>query len=105
MLKHVVLLKWKPETSDADKQTVRDALAALPTAIPQIRHYSFGDDAQLADGNHDFAIIAEFDNRSDWQTYVTHEQHQHVISEHIRPILQGRVAVQFEFLSRYSGEI
>jgi len=96
VLKHVVLLRWKPEASDADKQAVRDELATLPAAIPEIRRYVFGDDAGLADGNFDFAIIAEFDNRPDWQTYATHEQHQRVIAEHIRPILQDRAAVQYE---------
>ena len=96
MLRHVVLLRWKPEVTDAAKQAVRDGLAALPAAIPEIRRYAFGDDAALSDGNFDFAIIAEFDNRPDWQTYVTHEQHQQVIAEHIRPILQDRAAVQYE---------
>jgi hypothetical protein len=89
-------LRWKPEASDADKQAVRDGLATLPSAIPEIRRYAFGDDAELAEGNFDFAIIAEFDNRPDWQTYVTHKEHQRVIAERIRPILQDRAAVQYE---------
>jgi hypothetical protein len=97
MLRHVVLLRWAPEASDADKQSVRDGLAELPAAIPEIQHYVFGDDAGLADGNFDFAIIADFESRPDWQTYVSHEQHQRVITERIRPILQDRAAVQYEF--------
>ncbi len=97
MLRHVVLLRWKPVASDADKQAVRDGLAELPGAIPEIRRYVFGNDAGLADGNFDFAIIADFESRPDWQTYVSHELHQRVIAEHIRPILEDRVAVQYEF--------
>jgi hypothetical protein len=96
VLRHIVLLQWKPDASDADKQAVRVELASLPAAIPEIRHYAFGDDAGLADGNFDFAIIAEFDSRPEWQTYVTHAEHQRVIAERIRPILQNRVAVQYE---------
>ena len=97
MLRHVVLLRWKPEASGADKQAVRDELAALPAAVPEIHRYVFGDDTGLADGNYDFAIIADFESRPDWQTYVTHEQHQRVIAERIRPILQDRAAVQYEY--------
>jgi len=96
MLRHIVLLRWRPEASDADKQAVHDELAKLPAAIPEIHRYVFGDDARLADGNFDFAIVADFESRPDWQTYVSHEQHQQVIAERIRPILQDRAAVQYE---------
>jgi len=97
VLRHVVLLRWRPEASNADKQAVRDELAELPAAIPEIHRYVFGDDAGLANGNFDFAIIADFESRSNWQTYVSHEQHQRVITERIRPILQERAALQYEF--------
>ena len=96
MLRHVVLLRWKPGTSAERKQAVREGLAALPAAIPQIRNYQFGDDAALAEGNFEFAIVADFDSRSDFQLYAAAEAHQRLIAEHIRPILQERAAVQFE---------
>ena len=54
MLRHVVLMRWKPGTSDAQKQAVREGLTALPAAIPEIRSYQFGDDAAIAEGNYEF---------------------------------------------------
>ena len=33
VLRHVVLLRWKPGTSDADLQAIRLGLAELPAAI------------------------------------------------------------------------
>jgi hypothetical protein len=95
VLRHVVLMRWKPEASDAQKQAVREGLAALPAAIPGIRSYQFGDDAAIVDGNFEFAIVADFDSRSDFQTYVAHDVHQKLIAERIRPILQDRAAVQY----------
>ena len=95
MLRHVVLMRWKPGTSDAQKQAVREGLAALPAAIPEIRSYQFGDDAEIVEGNYEFAIVADFDNRSDFQTYSAHDAHQKLISELIRPILQDRAAAQY----------
>ncbi len=88
-------MRWKPGTSDAQKQAVREGLAALPAAIPEIRSYQFGDDAEIVEGNYEFAIVADFDNRSDFQTYSAHDAHQKLISERIRPILQDRVAAQY----------
>ena len=99
MLRHVVLMRWKPGTSADQKQAVREGLAALPAAIPQIRSYRFGDDAAISEGNFAFAIVADFDNRSDFQTYAAHDAHQKLIAERIRPILQERAAVQYEIES------
>ena len=95
MLRHVVLMRWKEGTSDAQKRAVREGLAALPAAIPEIRSYRFGDDAALAEGNFDFAVVADFDDATDFQTYASHDAHQKLITEHIRPILRDRVAVQY----------
>jgi hypothetical protein len=96
VLRHVVLMRWKPGTSTDQKQAIRERLAALPAAIPQIRSYQFGDDAAIAEGNFEFAIVADFDNGSDFQIYAAHDVHQRLIAEHIRPILQDRAAVQYE---------
>jgi len=96
VLRHVVLMRWKPGTSDAEKQAVREGLAALPAEIPEIRSYQFGDDLAIAEGNYGFAIVADFENPPDFQAYSVHEVHQKLIAERIRPILQDRAAVQYE---------
>ena len=88
-------MRWKPGTSDAQKQAVREGLTALPAAIPEIRSYQFGDDAAIAEGNYEFAIVADFENAADFQIYASHDAHQKLIAERIRPILQDRAAVQY----------
>ena len=97
MLRHVVLFRWKPEISGADIQSVRDSLAELPTSIPEICSYKYGDDVRLSDGNFDFALVADFENTQGFQTYAAHPDHQRVIAERIRPLVEERVAVQYEF--------
>jgi len=88
-------MRWKEGTSDAQKQAVREGLAALPAAIPEIRRYQFGDDAAIVEGNFEFAVVADFDNASDFRTYAAHDAHQKLIAECIRPILRDRAAVQY----------
>ncbi|MCZ7525991.1 MAG: Dabb family protein [Acidimicrobiia bacterium] len=95
MLRHVSLLTWTPEATAEQRQAVRDALGRLPGRIPEIRDYRFGDDAGLADGNADFAVVADFDSPEAYDAYARHPDHQAVIADHIRPILAGRLAVQF----------
>ncbi len=95
-IRHVVLFKFRPDASAEDKQVMQDGLAALPTAIPELVRYRFGPDLGLADGNHDFAIVADVANRDDFRTYIEHPRHQDAIVRLIRPIIAERTAVQFE---------
>jgi hypothetical protein len=72
------------------------ALAALPAQIPQIRAYRYGADAKLTEGNHDFAIVADFDDADAFRAYVVHPAHQRLVVENIRPLMAERAAVQFQ---------
>ena len=95
MLRHVVCLQFKAETTAAQRQALADALATLPARIPEIRNYTFGSDAGLADGNHDFAIVADFDDAEAWARYQHDPEHQRILAELVRPVIAARAAVQF----------
>ena len=72
------------------------ALAALPGRIPELRAYGFGADAGLADGNFDYAVVADFDDVAGYERYRDHPAHREVIVQHLAPIIATRVAVQHE---------
>jgi hypothetical protein len=95
-IRHVVLFKFRPDATAEDKTAMQDGLAALPSAIPELLRYSFGPDLGLAQGNYDFAIVADVANREDFRTYVEHPRHQDTIVRLIRPIIAERTAVQIE---------
>jgi len=95
MLRHVVVFTWKPGTSAESLADLRAGLAALPGQIPEIRAYSFGDDAGMAAGNEAFAVVADFDDEAGWRSYATHPSHVEVLDGLVRPILARRHAVQF----------
>lgn len=91
--RHVVLLELR-DLSESRRQAILDGLAALPAAIPTIRHYEFGFDAGLAGTNADLAIVADFDDEDGYRTYADHPAHQAFIADHLRAVLAGRTAVQ-----------
>ena len=95
MIRHCVLLKWRDDATAEQRHAVLDGLTALPGLIPEIRAYTFGADASLVTGNHDLAVVADFDDAAGFHTYATHPDHVRVIDERIKPILAERVAVQF----------
>jgi Stress responsive A/B Barrel Domain len=97
MFRHVVMLRWAETATADDHHAVRDALEALPPAIPEIRSYRVGVDAGLApEGNSDLVVVADFDDVAGYLVYRDHPAHQDVIVRLIRPILASRAAVQHE---------
>ena len=56
-----------------------------------------GADARINDGNFDFVVVADFDDVNGYLVYRDHpDHHVAVITDHIRPILAERCAVQHE---------
>ncbi|GAA3021069.1 Dabb family protein [Streptosporangium longisporum] len=96
MFRHVVLFTWAEESTGEQRARVAEELGKLPAAIPEIRAYTLGADAGVSPGNHQFAIVADFDGVDEFVTYRDHPLHQAVIAEHIKPIMDTRAAVQFE---------
>ncbi|GAA3786023.1 hypothetical protein GCM10022226_00160 [Sphaerisporangium flaviroseum] len=97
MFRHVVLFTWVAGTTDEQKATVEAALKELPGAIPEIRRYEIGSDAGVNPGNHEFAVVADFDSVEDYLVYRDHPVHRAVIADAIKPILAERAAVQYAF--------
>ncbi|MER6174489.1 Dabb family protein [Streptosporangium sp. NPDC001681] len=96
MFRHVVLFTWAQEATDEQRARVATELGKLPEAITEIRSYTLGTDAGVNPGNHQFAVVADFDNVDDYLAYRDHPLHQAVIAEHIKPIVASRAAIQFE---------
>ncbi|GII77394.1 hypothetical protein Sru01_23760 [Sphaerisporangium rufum] len=96
MFRHIVLFTWVAEATEEQKARVTEGLHGLPAVIPEIRRYEFGADAGMAPGNHEFALVADFDSEEDYLVYRDHPVHQAVIADAIRPIMAGRASVQYK---------
>lgn len=97
MIRHIVLLTWKADTTDQQKELVASELAVLSKTVPGIRAYHFGADAGLVTaGNADFALTADFDDADAYLVYRDHPAHVEVLEKTIRPILERRMAAQLE---------
>ncbi len=97
MFRHVVMFRWKPETSPDAVADIVEQLNGLPAEIPQLRAYHFGTDAGINEGNHDFVVVADFDSAADYVAYRDNEKHRAISSTFIAPHAAERAAVQYEF--------
>lgn len=97
MFRHVVMFRWVDGTTDQQKEALRAGLTRLPEIIPEIRSYRFGEDVGINEGNFDFVVTADFDDRAGYLSYRDNDDHQKLIAELIKPIIGERAAVQFEW--------
>ena len=95
MLRHVALFHWKPEATAEEVSKLEAALHQLPDKIPCIQSYRYGRDLGIQEGNADFGLVADFVDEEGLRTYASHPDHQAVIRELVRPIMESRVAIQY----------
>ncbi|GIX29588.1 MAG: hypothetical protein KatS3mg124_0060 [Porticoccaceae bacterium] len=76
MLRHVILLRFKPDRDPELVERIRARLDALPKAIPQVRELRHGSDAGLSSGRFDYAIVVDFDSEADYRAYLEHPAHR-----------------------------
>ncbi|MGI9326971.1 MAG: Dabb family protein [Pseudomonadales bacterium] len=95
MFRHCVMFKFKAETSSGQRQEIAERISAL-AELPMVRNYQFGADAGLADGNFDFALVADFDDSEAYQAYAVDPIHVAVLTDYVRPNISARAAVQYQ---------
>lgn len=76
MFRHIVLVKWKPEASDAERQTMHKAVEQLPVQIPEVIASRVGVDVGRGPNNYDMAIVFDFEDRAAFERYIASEAHQ-----------------------------
>ncbi len=94
MLHHIVLMKFKPDTSEEAVDRLAAMLDALPDTIIEIQTYEFGPDIARSERSYDFALVSGFANMEAMQRYQVHPDHQKVVA-HIREICDDIRAVDF----------
>lgn len=95
MFRHVVMMKFTPESSQEQRDWVLAGLGELGASIDEVRSFVFGADAGVAAGNYDLAVVADFDDAEAYLRYAAHPAHQAFLAERVKPILASRAAVQF----------
>ncbi|CAN5357513.1 Dabb family protein [soil metagenome] len=96
-VRHLVMFRWKPETTQDQIDALTADLAGMPDMVPSIVSYDFGPDVIGAEGNFDFAIVAGFDDETGYRAYATDEGHVAFAAERIRPLVSERAALQVGF--------
>jgi hypothetical protein len=93
VFRHVVLFRWIDDIDPARVDAIAEGLRALPGTVPSIRAYAVG---PAADGTHDFAVVADFDDEAGWRAYDGHPEHDRLRRDLILPVVADRAVVRYE---------
>ncbi|PJJ70856.1 stress responsive alpha/beta barrel protein [Diaminobutyricimonas aerilata] len=79
---HLVLLGWKPTTSESDRAEVVDGVRGLPDRIPGIRALHEGPSVspEGLEQGHDYAFAMMFESTAARDAYLPHPAHLEVAS-------------------------
>jgi hypothetical protein len=94
MLIHVVLFKFKPDTTAAQAAQLEARLKGLPALIAEIREFRVGTDVVRSERSYDLALVSGFDDLAAMQRYQVHPAHQEVVAL-VKTLCGGVVAVDF----------
>jgi hypothetical protein len=94
MLTHVVLFKFKPETTAEQAAQLEARLKGLPAVISEIREFRVGRDVVRSERSFDLALVSAFDDLAAMQRYQVHPSHQEVVAL-VKTLCAGVVAVDF----------
>ncbi len=78
MLTHIVVWKYKDETSEETREEHRKRLRNLPDVIPNVVKFNVGTDMLRLDRSYDTALVSVFPDKDALDFYTVHEAHQKV---------------------------
>jgi hypothetical protein len=105
MLRHIALFRLEADAPAETTKSFEDGLFQLAQTIPDISAYSFGPDLGLREGNFDFAVVADFEDRDAFARYVAHPDHQAFIRDRLAPVVAERVSLQFDLGAPSPAEV
>jgi hypothetical protein len=96
-MRHVVLLKFKPESGAADIQRVESAFAALPSQIGEVQSLEWGTNVSPEGLGHGYThcFTLGFANAAARDAYLVHPQHQ-AFSALAKPHLDDVLVIDYE---------
>lgn len=98
MVQHVVLFKWKPESTPQQHEQAKAGLARLPQVIPGITAYSAGNQCSpenLGKG-FQFGFVMTFKDAAARDVYLVHAEHKKLV-EFLLTILADALVLDYEF--------
>lgn len=96
MIRHVLLFRFKPETSAEEARTLLAELAELPSRYPAMRRFGLGENVSQRDQTFSHVMSLEFDGRQQLEAYLYSSHHERFVQMRFLPNVAERVIGSYE---------
>jgi len=96
MLRHIVLVSFKPEASEAQLAAWRDAVTNLCETSEEVLSFTLGTNVGSGPNHHDAALVADFADINKFRTYVSSDIHKAYVEDHAKHVTAKLAAIQHE---------
>lgn len=96
MIRHVVLLKFTEQATEARRLGLAEAFAGLAGAVPQVRALEWGRNAspEGLDKGFTHCFVVSFDDEAARDAYLPHPAHQAFVAE-LKPWMADVLVVDY----------
>lgn len=96
MIKHVVAFRLKPMPAEQEEALLA-AFHALEAQIPELRSFSMGRNVSDRDQRYTHCLVSTMDDMEAVGRYLVHPAHQAAIADHLAPVMEERMIVDYTF--------
>jgi quinol monooxygenase YgiN len=90
------MVTFKPEATEAERQTVREAIDGFASAIPEVRSIVAGANVGKGPNHHDYVMVADFDDMDAFRRYIASPAHQAYVAGPAKAV-ERIAAIQHEW--------
>lgn len=95
MFTHIVFFKLNDPTA-INVEKAKNILLNMEGKIPQLKYLEVGVDTLHTERSYDIALITKFECKGDMDQYQVHPYHVNEVLAHLKPMLKGSAAVDYE---------
>ncbi len=97
MVEHIVLFKWRAETTPEQIAQAVEGLKGLKESVPNVLDLSVGENFCDRAKGFTHGLVVRFPDKAALEVYGPHPAHQHVVQTFINPIREDILALDYEF--------
>jgi hypothetical protein len=90
--RHIVLVRFKPEVTDAERVQYAEAIAALNRGTG--RPFAAGSNVGSGPNHYDFAAVTDFADEAAFRAYLASPEHKAYVENFGRPMVAQLAVVQ-----------
>ena len=98
MIRHIVLFRWSPDAAPGEVEAAIERIRRFGASSPHCIGLLVADNIGENPDNFDCAVMTDFLNASDYESYASDPAHRDVIRQN-DPLVAAKASIQFETAS------